>query len=254
MRAAQIKAQREARARSRRRASRVRAVLAAAALLLVIVACVLLYESPLFAVERVEVVGVSHVTTQHVLQLADVPKNATLLRFPGSQVAARVETDPWVASVVVSRVFPNGMRIRVTERVPAAVVVVAPASLWLIDGNGFVIASASVTATASLPAVEDVPGLDLAPGRRTVSEPLLNALKVLTGITPRLRGMVVSVSAPTIDGTTLLTRSHVEIVFGEAVDLATKDQLAQTILAQQSGRVVSIDVRSTGSPTWRGIP
>jgi hypothetical protein len=98
-----------------------------------------------------------------------------------------------------------------------------------------------------------VPGLDPKPGRLTTSEPLLNAVKVLTGISPALRAMVTSVAAPTIDGTALTTVDHVEIVIGEAIDLPTKDALARRILTEQQGKVVSIDVRITDRPTWRGL-
>jgi cell division protein FtsQ len=149
------------------------------------------------------------------------------------------------------------MRIRVTERVPVAVVD-AGASFMLVDGGGMVVATATVGATATVPVIENAPGLDLKPGRRTVSEPLLNALALLTGISRELAGMVVSVDAATVDGATLTTSSRVEIVMGQADDkdnpLATKDVLARGILAQQQGKVVSIDVRLVDRPTSHALP
>jgi cell division septal protein FtsQ len=116
-----------------------------------------------------------------------------------------------------------------------------------------IMATASAGATATLPVIQDVPGLDPSPGRRTDSEALLNALAILSGISQQLRSTVVSVSAPTVDDATLTTSSNVDIIFGEAVSLSTKDQLAQRILAEQKGKVVSIDVRVIDQPTWRGL-
>jgi cell division septal protein FtsQ len=252
MRAAQRKVLRDQRASARKRSSRLRTGFIAAVVLAAIVGCGVLYNSSVFAVKRIEVVGAVHLTTQHVLTLAAVPADATLIRFPADAVAASVSADPWVESVAVSRVFPDGMRIRVTERVPVAVVSVPPAS-WLIDRSGSVIATASAVASGTLPVIVDVPGLDLKAGRRTTSEPLLNAVNVITSISSGLLKLVGTVSAPTIDGTTLLTKDHVEIVMGQAVNVATKDQLARTILSQQRGKVVSIDVRTTDRPTWRGL-
>jgi len=234
------------------RARRLRVGGAVAAVVLVFVACIAVYNSPLFAIRTIEVVGAQHVSAETVRALAQVPANATLIRFPADAVAARVGADPWIASVTVSRVFPSGMRIRVVERVPLAIVDAGPA-MWLIDGTGSVIATASADASGTLPVIRDVPGLDLRPGRRTVSEPLLNALKVMTGISGTLAATVQSISAPTIDGTALTTVDHVEIVIGEAVDLATKDALAQRILKEHPGKVVSIDVRNTDRSTWRGL-
>lgn len=218
----------------------------------VLVACIGLYNSQLFAIRTVEIVGVDHITTETVRKLAAVPADATLIRFPADVVAERVALDPWVESVSVSRVFPSGMRIRVVERAPIAAVDAGPL-MWLVDRSGSVIATASAATSGSVPTITDVPGLDLKPGRRTTSEPLLNAIKVLAGLSKQLAGTIRTVSAPTIDGTALVTVDRVEIVIGEATDLATKDALARRILTEQRGKVVSVDVRVVDRPTWRGL-
>jgi cell division protein FtsQ len=244
--------QRESRLSAQQRGRRLRIFAVVFAVILLLVGCSALYNSNLFAITRVEVVGNVHVSTARVLALAHVSPDATLIRFPADSVAAGVATDPWVADVSVTRVFPSGMRIRVTERSPLAIVNVGPAG-FLADGTGMIIATATVSASGTLPAITDVPGLDLKPGRRTVSEPLLNALAVLAGIDPALAASVQSVTAPSVDGTALLRKDRVEIVMGQAIDLAKKSALAETILAQQKGKVVSIDVRITDRPTWRGL-
>ncbi len=251
-RAALLKAQRETRISAQHRARRLRVAGITAVVVAVLVACVALYNSPLFSISTVEVVGATHVSADAIRVLARVPKDATLIRFPADAVAERVATNPWVASVSVSRVFPSGMRIRIVERIPVAIVD-AGSKMWLMEGTGTTIAPSSSETSGTLPLVSDVPGLDLKAGRRTTSEPLLNAMRVLTGISPALRAMVRGVAAPTIDGTALTTADHVEIVIGEAVDLLTKDALARRILTEQQGKVVSIDVRITDRPTWRGL-
>jgi cell division protein FtsQ len=251
-RADERKAQRNARLSSQRRARSLRTGALVAAVLVVFASCIALYNSALFTVRTVEVVGVKHITADAVRRLAQVPANATLIRFPADAVASRVEADPWVESVTVSRIFPSGMRIRVVERVPLAVVD-AGASKWIIDRIGSVIDTASADASATLPTITDVPALDLKPGRKTISEPLLNAISVLTGVSQQLSSIVRTVSAPTIDGTALVTADHVEIVIGQATDLAKKDALARRILKEQRGKVVSIDVRVVDRPTWRGL-
>ncbi len=237
---------------SQRRAGRLRIAGIIGAVVAVFVACAALYNSPLFTISNVEVVGASHVSADAIRALAHVPSNATLIRFPAEAVAQRVSANSWVASVSVSRVFPSGMRIRIVERVPVAIVD-AGSKMWLMDATGTTIAPSSAEASGTLPLITDVPGLDLKPGRLTTSEPLLNAVKVLTGISAALRAMVASVAAPTIDGTALATVDHVEIVIGEAVELPTKDALARRILTEQQGKVVSVDVRITDRPTWRGL-
>ncbi len=250
--AAELRDARDARLSAQRRSLRVRSVLIVAAVLSVVIGCVTLYRSPFLAVRRVEVVGNEHISQARVRQLAAVPADATLIRFPADAVADRVAKDPWIASVTVSRLFPDGMRIRVTERVPVAMVD-AGSTFWLIDRTGMVIDKRSVEQTASAVVVRDVPGLDPKPGRRTSSEALMNAVAVLQGISDRLRSQIGSVSAPSIDATTLYTRDRVEIVFGDAADAAIKDALVLRILDEHRGKVVSIDVRTIDRPTWRGL-
>lgn len=246
------KAERDSRLAGQRRGFHLRVIGTFAAVVLVVVGCVALYSSSLFTVTNVEVVGVIHISAAKVRALARVPADSTLIRFPAEDVAERVAGDPWVSTVSVSRVFPSGMRIRVTERAPVAVVD-AGASMWLVDASGVVIAKPTTETSATLPVVLEVPGLDPKPGRRTASEPLLNAIKVIMGIGRELAVQVRSISAPTIDGTYLLLANRVEVVVGEAVDLPTKSALALTILAREKGKVVSIDVRIIDRPTWRGL-
>lgn len=223
-----------------------------AAVAVVVGSCTAIYLSPLFTITSVEVVGATHISEDAVRALADVPDDATLIRFPSAGVAKRVAASPWVSEVAVSRVFPSGMRIRVTERVPVGIVD-AGETMWLVDTSGMVIAKPTTETSETIPVIRDVPGLDLKAGRRTVSEPLLNAITVLTGLDPQLVSAVRAVSAPTVDGLLLVREDRVEIVVGEAVDLEKKSQLALQILKDQAGKVVSIDVRVTDRPTWRGL-
>jgi cell division protein FtsQ len=255
------RSERERRLSEKRRQAQLRIVGGALAVLILVGAAVAIYRSPLFSITRVEIVGTEHMSRADVVRLAAVPVDATLIRFPADQVVANIERDPRVESVAVSRVFPDAMRIRVVERTPIAVVDTGSAT-WLVDAKGFVIAAASGTATGSvsttptagLPLVRDVPGLDLKAGRQTTSEPLLNVVAVLSTISAELRSQVTGVSAPDIDSTTLYTTDKVEIVFGSATDAAKKDAIVLKILADQRGKVVSIDVRTTDRPTWRGLP
>ena len=253
------RSEREHRLSEQRRQTQIRVVGVVIAVLAFVAALVGIYRSPLFSIDRVEVVGTERMSQQEVVRLAAVPADATLIRFPAETVAANVAKDPRVESVVVSRVFPDAMRIRVVER-HAIAVVDAGTTMWLIDSQGFVIAEGSGTATGSVPStttavpvIRDVKGLDLKAGRKTTSEPLLNAVTVLTTISAELRAQVKAVSAPDIDATTLFTADKVEIVFGSATDAGKKDAIVRRILAEQRGKVVSIDVRTTDRPTWRGL-
>jgi cell division protein FtsQ len=126
-------------------------------------------------------------------------------------------------------------------------------SLWLIDASGVILEQHTPDATLTVTVVRDVEGLDPIPGRKTLSEPLLNAIDVLEGLSPELRSMVRAISAPSIDKTSLITHEDIEIFIGSVDDLDKKDRVARQILEEQAGDVVYINVRTVDRPTWRGL-
>jgi cell division protein FtsQ len=212
-----------------------------------------LYTSQLFAVETIEIVGTERLTQDRVLELAAVPQDATLLRFPGEDVTQRLEEDPWIQSATVSRDFPDGMRVRVVERRPAAYVDLGEESVWVIDPSGVIIAEQSATETETLVVIRDLQPIEPEPGVRTGSEPLLNAIAVWEGLSPELRAMTRVISATSIDKTALITVDEVEILVGSAEEIETKDVIAREILADNGDAVVYVNVRTVERPTWRGV-
>ncbi|MDO9556822.1 MAG: FtsQ-type POTRA domain-containing protein [Coriobacteriia bacterium] len=252
---ATARAKREERARrlaQHSRTRRIRLVVVVALSIVVVGGLFALYRSPLFAIKVVDVQGAELLSVETVQTLAAVPEDATLLRYPKKAIIARVEADPWVEVVILTRDFPDTLRIRVTERTPVALVDMGE-KFWVVDSTGMVLGEQSFEDTATLIVIRDVQGLDPKPGRRSSSDTLDNALKVLVGIGGELRGKVRAISAPTVDETTLLTIDAIEILMGEAVEVEDKAFLALSIMKEQAGKVVFIDVRSIDNPVSRGL-
>jgi len=244
---------RERRLKGQRLKSRLMVGLGIGAVILVIFALVSLYRSSVFAVERVTVVGNAHLSADEVRELAAVPEDATLLRFPASEVESRLEASPWISSATVTRDFPDTMRIRVSEYVPAAIVDTGAAALWLVDDQGWVIAQQTPETTSTLITIRDLEAFEPVEGERSTSEALRNALRVWEGLGPELRERTRVISAPSVDRTALLTKDDITIFVGSADDIKRKDLVARRILEEQAGKVVSINVRTVDRPTWRGV-
>lgn len=89
-----------------------------------------------FKVRNVEVQGTSRVSASEVQALVrrDVEKTG-VWKADLAGVSARLERLPWVRSVVVSRVLPDGIRVRISERVPRAVVRTASGRFRWVDEN-----------------------------------------------------------------------------------------------------------------------
>lgn len=247
------RAERERRIAVHRRKVRLRLMLMVAAVSAVVLCGVSIYRSALFTVETIEVMGNTRLTTEEVRSLAAVPADTTLLRMAGSAIEERVESSPWVAGAVVSREFPDTVRIRVSERTPVALLDIGTAAFSLVDGDGYVLAEQTPEETVTIVVIRDVEDLEPVPGIRLESEALLNALQVWQGLSPEMRGLTRAISAPTVDRTALITKDDVEIFVGSAHDIARKDAVARTILAEQAGTVAYINVRTVDRPTWRGL-
>lgn len=246
--------ERDRRLHRQRRKARLRVALIVLAVFAVVASAILTYRSNAFSISRVDVVGARRLTQEQVRALANVPAGATLLRLPVREIEARLRRSPWVSSAEVSRDFPDGLRVRITEREPAALVDAGGSAIWQVDSTGVWLAPDSGETTSSLVLIRDVPGLDPAPGRRTRSETLVNAVEVARQLDAYLRPLVRTVVAPAIDKTALITANDVEIFVGSSDDIARKQEIARKILEQQGGKVVYINVRSVERPTWRGLP
>lgn len=89
-----------------------------------------------FQVKRVEVQGSSRVSADDIQALVrkDVEKTG-VWKADLNGMNARLERLPWIRTAVVSRVLPDGIRVRIVERVPRAVVRTASGRFRWVDDD-----------------------------------------------------------------------------------------------------------------------
>lgn len=96
--------------------------------------------SDFFDVRRVDIRGAERASRQEIQHIVKTQTersgvwNADLL-----DIKAKVERLPFVKTVAVSRVLPNGIRVNITEKIPLAVVRFATGD-YLVDGEGTILA------------------------------------------------------------------------------------------------------------------
>ncbi|MDN5743804.1 MAG: FtsQ-type POTRA domain-containing protein, partial [Nocardioidaceae bacterium] len=90
-------------------------------LTLVVLGVYALYFSSWLRAERVEVSGNSLVPSSEILAAAEVPTGDPMVRVDLEAIETRVRSMAAVKRVEVSRKWPHGVQIKVTERVPVAV-------------------------------------------------------------------------------------------------------------------------------------
>jgi cell division protein FtsQ len=203
-----------------------------------------LLRSSWLAVDEVVVVGAAaHVSGERVLETADVTVGTPLLRVDTEAVASRVAAIPEIASVEVTRSWPHGIEVAVTERSPVAVVSAGTAFRY-VDADG-VIFGAVERRPRGVPLVE-------AEADVVAPETLRAALSALAAIPPAVERRVTSVSARTPDDVVLKLTKGQRVAWGGAERPERKASVLLAIMRAQRG-VAVYDVSAPDVPTTRGV-
>ena len=130
-------------------------------------------------VRQVVVEGAAHAVPDSLVRLARADTGQALYRLQPRLVADRAERHPWVQHAEVSR-YPDGtLRIAVTERTPAALVLGEDgAAAYYLDAHGYPLPLTDSTAAFDVPLVRGLgePFQPLQPTQHTALRDLLATL------------------------------------------------------------------------------
>lgn len=218
-----------------------RPLLAALATLLAlgVVAWLVLFSAAL-DVEEVEVTGVELLAAEDVRRAVGGVGGTALARVDVAEAERRVEGLTPVLRAEVSRRWPDGLAVAVTERDAVAVVDLG-GSLRGIDANGVVFRRYG-RAPAGLPRILVPPG--------TRREAMAEAAHVVAVLPADLGRRVRRVEVETVDAISLVLRGGRSVVWGSADDSEAKARVLDALLAAVEARVY--DVSAPGQPTTRG--
>lgn len=152
-----------------------------------------IYENQAFAIRIVDVETDGVLSAEQIRSWAGVRMNDNLLALDLARVERDLKLVPAVESVVLERVLPSGLRIRVAEREPIAQVILPTAgsvgagAVFTLDLSGHfmfpVAATQRATAVAPtnehLPMLSGIPARDVRPGRQTETPQVLAALALV---------------------------------------------------------------------------
>jgi cell division protein FtsQ len=220
-------------------------VLVALALVLAVLGGVWLWlrDSSLVAVKRVQVIGASGPDAAQIrTALMAAARNMTTLHVKMGQLRNAVGPYPVVKSLSVSTQFPHGMRIRVIEQVPVAIVD-AGGRRTAVAGDGTLLHD--VVATSSLPTIS----LGVVPGGTHLTGYALTEARLMAAAPYQLLGKVAQVSDGPTHGLVAQLRAGPSIYFGDSTQLGAKWTAAAEVLADQRSAGASyIDVTDPGRP------
>lgn len=202
-----------------------------------------LRDSSLVAVHKVRVTGASGPDAPEIRSaLSAAAHNMTTLDVNTKQLQTAVAPYPVVKRLNVTTQFPHGMRIRVIEQVPVAIVD-AGGRRTAVAGDGTLLHDA--LANSTLPTIS----LQVVPGGTHVTGYALSEVRLLAAAPYALLPKVETVSDGPAHGLVAKLRGGPSLYFGDWTKLGAKWTAAAEVLADsRSAAAVYIDVTDPSRP------
>ena len=222
------------------RLRRVSPLVALGAFIVLLSLTLVILASPIFAVRRIEVTGLTYTDPVLLESVKDSLNGASVFTADLDSAQRRLEGDPWVRSARLKWYLPDRVVIEIDERTPVAWFVGVDNRSRVLDREGRVLQVLEGQPTQFLK-IEGV-GPNLTAG--TVTTPVyVAAAQLAISLPPSVAERVkhLNVDGPEQLGMTLKTGTIVKM--GAPVDLRYKLVMVATVLAQQDPKfIVSIDV------------
>jgi cell division protein FtsQ len=232
-------------------------LVAAAAITIGVICGWLLFGSPLFAVQRVQVQGLHRVPLADVRAVAEQDVGRSMALTSTQAVAERVVQVPLVLSARVDRRWPSTLVVTVVEREPIAAVAVSGATgsagvagatgsarggVALMDADGVVV---ETVGTGAVPAGLPLLDVDV---RKAGAASLRAAREVSDAIPAQLRPGVKTVTATSPDAVSFVLADGTRVLWGSAQDGPAKAATLLAVHPKPLSRPVTIDVSAPDAP------
>ncbi len=209
-----------------------------------------LRDSSFVAVEDVKVSGLTTKDAERVrAALTSAGQTMTTLNVDRELLEQAVAHYPVVRGLEISPDFPHGLRIRVIEHHPAALV--------QLNGDEVPVAGDG-TILRGMPVEGRLPAIDTevtARGQRLSSSAALHAARVAGAAPAPMRSRIEVITARKEDGIVVELHEGPELIFGDGRRAEAKWIAATRVLADpDSEGATYIDVRLPGRPAAGGLP
>ncbi|MEU6170682.1 FtsQ-type POTRA domain-containing protein [Streptantibioticus parmotrematis] len=210
----------------------------------------LLYGSPWLRVRQVRVTGTRVLTAAEVRDAAGIGDGEALVSVDTDAVASRLRAAlPRIASVAVSRSWPDAIALKVTERTPKALLKQGGRYVE-VDGDGVRYAT-DTTAPAGVPLVELTGGPSAGNGYFTTAVLLHAAVQVAADLPESVRKQTRTIAVKSFDGISLELTGGRGVLWGGPND-GSRKAVALTALLKAAPGATHYDVSAPTDPASSG--
>jgi cell division protein FtsQ len=198
-------------------------------------------------------VGARHTTAADVAKAARLSSADNLLLLSTGDVATMTEGLPWVRTARVERRLPGTVKVSVTERRPA-MILVSEAGHWTLDARGRVLTEGR--AGGALPELRAEPDATPNPGERVADRSARGALRAYGSLGRGARGRVEVVLAPTPERIGFRLETGTLVRWGSTERPESKGAVLRALLVRlrREGRTAAyIDVSVPETPALSSV-
>jgi cell division protein FtsQ len=139
-----------------------------------------LLTSPFFCIKdinNIEIVGTQRFSRSQILEMAHLDSRTNLLALKPDAVEHALMTHPWIAKAELARHWPNRITLRLTERIPLALVQLE--DLYYIDRTGSLFKPSSPSDPHDFPVITGLSREQFPAGQSSPSILVSHALQLL---------------------------------------------------------------------------
>ena len=191
-----------------------------------------LANSSFFELEEIKVEGNNTIARDELVALSGLRIGDNLLKVSCDRAARGVASQPYIKDADVTRVLPNRIEIKVSERTPIALISAEGRHL-VLDENGYCLIEVGPVAAESwtLPSIRcSSEGMSLSPGEQSEDKGIMAALTLIKKLDPFFLENILEFDAPSAEKLAVINNDGLPVYFGLPEDLDRKLQNYEELL------------------------
>jgi len=130
--------------------------------------------SPYFNISEITLEGNVSLKRDEVLSLCNIKTGQSIFSLRLDDIYKRLNKHPWIKDAVVKKEMPDRLSIKISERLPAAVL--KSRGIYLMDNEGVILTESKGDAEIKLPVIVEPEPFTYKEGGRVNSEDVLNSI------------------------------------------------------------------------------
>lgn len=195
--------------------------------------------SPLFNISHIEVSGNSKISKEEIISLSRIEKGENTYKISKSSTIQKIKENPYIDTVQIKRILPDGISIEVTEREAKYMIEYGNAYVYL-DNQGYILELAEEALDGIIITGYSTPTDDLKPCNRLVVDDLKKLEKVIELVSAAQNNdvldQIIKIDIEDSDNYKLIMEDNKIAYTGSLTNLNVKMLYLKEVLEREQGK------------------